>query len=81
METSATKVNEDFLYMNIKAKIIDQQGLIRTVTRLAHEILERNRGSENIILIGMRTTRRISSKKTSRLKLKKLMENNPHLVF
>ena len=55
METSATKVNEDFLYMNIKAKIIDQQGLGRTVTRLAHEILERNRGSENIILIGMRT--------------------------
>lgn len=55
METSATKVNEDFLYMNIKAKIIDQQGLNRTVTRLSHEILERNRGSENIILIGMRT--------------------------
>ncbi|MCW8848354.1 MAG: bifunctional pyr operon transcriptional regulator/uracil phosphoribosyltransferase PyrR [Melioribacteraceae bacterium] len=41
--------------MNIKAKIIDQQGLVRTVTRLAHEILERNKGSENIILIGMRT--------------------------
>ena len=67
METSATKVNEDFLYMNIKAKIIDQQGLVRTVTRLAHEILERNKGSENIILIGMRTrgeflARRLQSK-------------------
>lgn len=41
--------------MTIKAKIIDEQGLNRTVTRLAHEILERNKGSENIILIGMRT--------------------------
>ncbi len=41
--------------MTIKAKIIDQLGLNRTVTRLAHEILERNKGSESIILIGMRT--------------------------
>ncbi len=55
METSATKVKGDFLYMNVKAKIIDEDGLKRTITRLAHEILERNKGSENIILIGMRT--------------------------
>lgn len=48
-------VNEDFLYMNIKATIIDQVGLQRTITRLAHEIIEHNRGSENIVLIGMRT--------------------------
>ncbi len=41
--------------MTIKAKIIDEAGLNRTITRLAHEILERNKGSENIILIGMRT--------------------------
>lgn len=41
--------------MNIKATIIDEQGLNRTVTRLAHEIIEKNKGSENIILIGMRT--------------------------
>lgn len=41
--------------MTIKAKIIDQQGLKRTITRLAHEILEKNKGSDNILLIGMRT--------------------------
>ncbi|MCX7797845.1 MAG: bifunctional pyr operon transcriptional regulator/uracil phosphoribosyltransferase PyrR [Melioribacter sp.] len=41
--------------MNIKAKIIDEEGLNRTITRLAHEILERNKGSKNIVLIGMRT--------------------------
>jgi pyrimidine operon attenuation protein/uracil phosphoribosyltransferase len=41
--------------MNIKAEIIDRQGLDRTITRLSHEILERNKGSKNIVLIGMRT--------------------------
>jgi pyrimidine operon attenuation protein/uracil phosphoribosyltransferase len=41
--------------MNVKAKIIDEIGLQRTITRLAHEILERNKGSENVVLIGMRT--------------------------
>lgn len=41
--------------MKIKAKIIDEIGLERTVTRLAHEILEKNKGSENIVVIGMRT--------------------------
>lgn len=41
--------------MNIKATIIDQVGLQRTVTRLAHEIIEHNKGSHNIVLIGMRT--------------------------
>ncbi len=41
--------------MNIKAKIIDQEGFNRTITRLAHEILERNKGSKNLVLIGMRT--------------------------
>ena len=41
--------------MDIKAKIIDEEGLSRTITRLAHEILERNKGSKNLILLGMRT--------------------------
>jgi pyrimidine operon attenuation protein/uracil phosphoribosyltransferase len=41
--------------MDIKAKIIDEEGFNRTITRLAHEILERNKGSKNLVLIGMRT--------------------------
>lgn len=41
--------------MKIKAKIIDSEGMNRTLTRLAHEILERNKGSKNVVLIGMRT--------------------------
>ncbi len=41
--------------MDIKAKLIDDEGFIRTITRLAHEILERNKGSKNLVLVGMRT--------------------------
>jgi len=41
--------------MDIKAKVIDSVGLDRTITRLAHEIIEHNKGSENIVLLGMRT--------------------------
>ncbi len=41
--------------MDIKAKIIDEEGLTRTITRLSHEIIERNKGTQNIVLVGMRT--------------------------
>jgi pyrimidine operon attenuation protein/uracil phosphoribosyltransferase len=41
--------------MKTRAKIADRDGLDRILTRIAHEILEKNKGSENLILIGMRT--------------------------
>ncbi len=41
--------------MKIKSKIVDQAGLNRIITRIAHEILERNKGSQNLVLMGMRT--------------------------
>lgn len=41
--------------MDIKAKLIDETGLQRIITRMAHEILERNKGTKNLILMGMRT--------------------------
>ncbi|CAG1022846.1 pyrimidine operon attenuation protein / uracil phosphoribosyltransferase [Methylococcales bacterium] len=41
--------------MNIKATLIDAQGINRMITRIAHEIIERNKGTENIVLLGMRT--------------------------
>jgi pyrimidine operon attenuation protein/uracil phosphoribosyltransferase len=46
---------EDFLYMNETTKIIDKQGLDRLLTRISHEILEKNKGSDNLVLMGMRT--------------------------
>ena len=39
----------------VKAKIIDEIGLKRTITRLSHEILERNRGTEKLVIVGVRT--------------------------
>jgi pyrimidine operon attenuation protein/uracil phosphoribosyltransferase len=41
--------------MDIKAKLVDEQGMQRIITRFSHEILERNKGSKNLVLIGMRT--------------------------
>jgi len=41
--------------MKKSTKVIDAQGFERTLTRLAHEILERNKGSESIALVGIRT--------------------------
>ncbi|HNR69276.1 MAG TPA: bifunctional pyr operon transcriptional regulator/uracil phosphoribosyltransferase PyrR [bacterium] len=39
----------------IKAKIIDAEGVQRTIVRLAHEVIERNRGVRDIVVIGLRT--------------------------
>ena len=41
--------------IQIKSKIMDDQDLGRTIARLTHEILEKNKGHENIVVIGMRT--------------------------
>ena len=37
------------------ARIIDAEGLKRTITRLSHEIIERNRGADKIAIVGIRT--------------------------
>jgi pyrimidine operon attenuation protein/uracil phosphoribosyltransferase len=39
----------------LKAQIIDAAGIERTLTRLAHEILERNKGAESIVIVGIHT--------------------------
>ncbi len=39
----------------VKAKLADANGMRRTLTRLAHEIIERNRGLEHLALVGMQT--------------------------
>ena len=35
--------------------ILDRTGIERAITRIAHEILERNKGSEDLTLVGIRT--------------------------
>jgi len=37
-----------------KAEIVDAEGLRRIITRIAHEIVERNKGVSEIVLIGIR---------------------------
>ena len=41
--------------MDEMSKIVDNRGLDRILTRISHEILEKNKGSDNLVLIGMRT--------------------------
>jgi pyrimidine operon attenuation protein/uracil phosphoribosyltransferase len=41
--------------MKVKSKLIDDVALNRILTRIAHEILEQNKGSNNLVLMGMRT--------------------------
>ncbi len=35
--------------------ILDKEGVRRALTRIAHEILERNGGTEDVVLVGVRT--------------------------
>ena len=41
--------------MNFKASILTAEELRRALTRIAHEILERNRGAEGLALVGVHT--------------------------
>ena len=36
-----------------KSEIMDENGIFRAVTRIAHEIIEKNKGVENLVLIGI----------------------------
>jgi len=36
-----------------KAEIMDESAMMRAITRIAHEIIERNKGVEDVILIGI----------------------------
>ena len=38
-----------------KAKIMDDKAIGRAITRISHEIIERNKGIENVVLIGIKT--------------------------
>lgn len=38
-----------------KAQVMDEKAIGRAITRIAHEILERNKGAENLVFIGVRS--------------------------
>ncbi len=41
--------------MKEKSRIMDKNGMLRTLTRMAHEILEKNKGTQDLVIIGVRT--------------------------
>ncbi len=40
---------------NFKTQIMDAEALERSIRRISHEIVEKNRGSENLVLIGIKS--------------------------
>jgi len=40
--------------LKLKALILDEKAMNRTLKRISHEILEKNRGTEDIILVGIK---------------------------
>jgi pyrimidine operon attenuation protein / uracil phosphoribosyltransferase len=42
-------------YFVQKAIVLDEQAIRRALTRIAHEIIERNKGIEDIIIVGIKT--------------------------
>lgn len=41
--------------MNLKAALLDEKAINRTLIRISHEIIERNKGVEDLVLIGVKT--------------------------
>lgn len=41
--------------MKLKATLLDEKAVNRTLIRISHEIIERNKGVEDIVLIGVKT--------------------------
>ncbi len=41
--------------MEFKANILDNKAIDRSLTRLAHEIIEKNKGTENLVIMGILT--------------------------
>jgi pyrimidine operon attenuation protein / uracil phosphoribosyltransferase len=61
--------------MTVKSVIMDERGIERSVVRLSHEIIERNKGVVNLVIVGVKTrgehlARRIANQ------IKKLEEAN-----
>lgn len=53
--------------MKFKTKIMDDQSIKRAITRISHEILERNKGTDKLVIVGIKTrgvpiARRIAKK-------------------
>lgn len=50
--TAQAAAGRDF---QVKATVMDPDDVRRALTRIAHEIVERNRGTEDLVVVGIRT--------------------------
>ena len=66
--------------MKIKAKVMDEQDFERTLTRLSHEILERNKGAETLALVGIRTRGEFLARRLAE-KIKRIEEKELQVGF
>lgn len=41
--------------LSFKKMIIDEDGIRRAITRIAHEIVEKNKGTEDLVIVGIKT--------------------------
>ena len=41
--------------MNLKASLLDDKAIKRSLIRISHEIIERNKGIEDVVLVGIKT--------------------------
>ncbi len=41
--------------MELKAVLLDESAVKRSLTRIAHEIIEKNRGTQNLVIVGIRS--------------------------
>ncbi|GEL75948.1 bifunctional pyr operon transcriptional regulator/uracil phosphoribosyltransferase PyrR [Tenuibacillus multivorans] len=41
--------------MQEKTKLLDEQAIARAIKRISHEIIERNKGTDNLMLVGIKT--------------------------
>ena len=51
----------------LKARILDEQGIERALTRMAHEILERHRDLKALALVGIRSRGEILAQRLVKL--------------
>ena len=62
--------------MKEKAQLMDEKAIGRAITRISHEIIERNKGIEDVVLVGIKTrgvpiADRIGKKTTNRRSISK----------
>ncbi len=54
-KVSAAQSRSEIMELKFKAQIMDQTAFERTLVRIAHQVIEKNQGVDNICLVGIKT--------------------------